>query len=133
MPNPTILGCSPCFLLSCCSPADRIIFDWPQRRSSENSQEDKSIARFHSDRELHAIGWFHWPRWSADGKAAFDPLLFSRDTLSKSINCKQPEYYISLRNPKPFRTFEPFKFSNARFFYPYKQWENFRTRPSFVR
>ena len=39
----------------------------------------------------------------------------------------------SLRNPKAFRTFEPFKFSNARFFYPYKQWENFRTRPSFVR
>ena len=31
----------------------------------------------------------------------------------------------SLRNPKKFRTFEPFKFLNARFFYPYKQWKNF--------
>ena len=40
---------------------------------------------------------------------------------------------ISLRNLKQFRTFKPFKFSNARFFYPYKQWKNFRTRPSFVR
>ena len=39
----------------------------------------------------------------------------------------------SFRNPKKFRTFEPFKFSNARFFYPYKQWENFRTRYYFVR
>ena len=26
---------------------------------------------------------------------------------------------FSLRNPKNFRTCEPFKFSNARFFYPY--------------
>ena len=35
------------------------------------------------------------------------------------------------------RTFErsssPFKFSNARFFYPYKQRKSFRTRPCFVR
>ena len=30
-------------------------------------------------------------------------------------------YGTSLRNPKKFRTFEPFKFSNAKFFSPYKQ------------
>ena len=40
---------------------------------------------------------------------------------------------FSLRNPKKFRTFEPFKFSNARFFHPYKQRKNFRTRSSLVR
>ena len=27
----------------------------------------------------------------------------------------------SLQNPKKFRTCEPFKFSNVRFFYPYEQ------------
>ena len=41
--------------------------------------------------------------------------------------------FESAGNPKTFRTFEPFKFSNARFFYPYKQWKQFRTRSSFVR
>ena len=33
--------------------------------------------------------------------------------------------HISLRNPKKFRTCELFKFSNPRFFYPYKQWNIF--------
>ena len=32
---------------------------------------------------------------------------------------------ISLRNPKNFRTSEPFKFSNARFFYIYYTVEKF--------
>ena len=31
----------------------------------------------------HAIGWFHWPMWLADGLYV-DPILFSRDTLPKS-------------------------------------------------
>ena len=40
---------------------------------------------------------------------------------------------FSLRNPKNFRTCEPFKFSNARFFFRIKQQNNFRTQSSFVR
>ena len=63
--------------------------------------------------------------------------------LGKVLNSVKPHFLImrflifvflfSLRNPKKFRTFEPFKFSNARFFYPYEQRKKFRTRPSFVR
>ena len=33
--------------------------------------------------------------------------------------------HFSLRNSKKFRTFEPFKFSNASFFYPYRTVEKF--------
>ena len=54
---------------------------------------------------------FAWPQ-----SDTFATLI---DTLSRKIE------QISLRNPKTFRTFEPFKFSNAKFFYPYKQWKNF--------
>ena len=61
LPNPAILGCSSCFLLSCCSPVDRIIFDWPQRSFTVN--KTKALHVFHSDRDWHAIGCFHWPRW----------------------------------------------------------------------
>ena len=36
-----------------------------------------------------------------------------------------PWAFFSLRNPKKFRTCEPFKFSNARFFYPCQIVEKF--------
>ena len=55
----------------------------------ELPREDKTLHVFHSDRDWHAIGWFHWPMWLAHGNLYFDPILFSRDTGQKVINCKQ--------------------------------------------
>ena len=62
-------------------------------------------------------------------------LKFKTDRIQEVIELHKVKFKpdTSLRNPKKFRTLDPFKFSNARFFYPYKQWKNFRTRPCFVR
>ena len=61
-------------------------------------------------------------------------LLFERKQFDLNyLNLHFLYQKFSLRNPKKFRTFEPFKLSNARFFYPYKQRKKFRTQPSFVR
>ena len=59
-----------------------------------------------------------------------DSSLFNTEEVTESLNIWLlrkleiitilPCQYFSLRNPKNFRTCKPFKFSNARFFYPYQ-------------
>ena len=54
-----------------------------------------------------------------------EPIITHGMTLVSDVPFKVRNQFddFSLRNPKKFRTCEPFKFSDTRFFYPYKQWK----------
>ena len=65
-----------------------------------------------TERTIETIVYCFEKQWSI----VFAPLKFF---LAESQIGGTLLYQNSLRNPKNFRTCEPFKFSNARFFYPY--------------
>ena len=48
--------------------------------------------------DWHAVGWFHWPMWSADGCILIPS--FSRETpCQKVINCKQAKRGVAAWTP----------------------------------
>ena len=47
-------------------------------------KKKKALHVFDSDQDWHAIGWFNWPRWSADDKLYLIP-SFSRETPCQKV------------------------------------------------
>ena len=51
-------------------------------------KKTKALHVFHSNRDWHAIDWFHWTRWLADGKLYLIPSFSREAPFQKVINCR---------------------------------------------
>ena len=85
LPNPAISDCSPCFF--CCFAArlqTRSFLIGHNGAPQKTVKKIKALHVFHFDRDRQAIGWLHWPRWSADDKLYFIP-SFSREAPCQKV------------------------------------------------